>query len=287
MNPSHPNRFTMPTGRIDFELIVGEDDLEKFISAIQSEYASTIGIELIDDSEEAKASLLSGVGTSARGVLLICYKYSNSSTIILMPMSSRGDCVLAYTALKVADRNGWLSSQFEEENWMPIDEQFAAALYESRIDDVLNYMLNINNHPSVKGLHTTMVLNDAYISSNLKGKSSIHTAENILSKFVELQWDYNQYPDYSTVLLTNPLGEKFETVIITDQKGKFLRLGKEVIVRSEGCADKAVPMPMFLMYATNINLICRIDAITYISTGMPSTEWPDFCDMLPGRPLEG
>ena len=236
------------------------------------------------DEEEIARTTMYIKGGSTQGIETILLK-SGLFTIDLPYLASRTDVALAFTLMREAKkiRPELVIYDGDEETFADLSEDNEVETYYYRLDNMSNIIEKQDNHIGVNGLMHEFHIFPEYIKAQMPDVEPQEWTYKAFEDFIDIQWNYGDYDNFSRAEIGAPDGEEFIGRILGNNKG-FAGVCQKVILY-EDKETKIVPIDDFLEATKDNKYVKRLDYAQFVIDEMPDDEWERFYDSFEAEPL--
>lgn len=236
------------------------------------------------DEEEIARTTMYIKGGSTQGIETILLK-SGLFTINLPYLASRTDVALAFTLMREAKklRPDLVIYDGDEETFADLSEDNEVETYYYRLDNMSNIIEKQDNHIGVNGLMHEFHIYPEYIKAQMPDVEPQEWTYKAFEDFMNIQWNYGDYPNFSRAEIGAPDGEEFIGRILGNNKG-FAGVCQKVILYKDK-ETKIVPVDEFFEATKDNKYIKRLDYAQFVIDEMPDDEWARFYDSFEAEPL--
>ena len=236
------------------------------------------------DEEEIARTTMYIKGGSTQGIETILLK-SGLFTINLPYLASRTDVALAFTLMREAKklRPDLVIYDGDEETFADLSEDNEVETYYYRLDNMSNIIEKQDNHIGVNGLMHEFHIYPEYIKAQMPDVEPQEWTYKAFEDFMNIQWNYGDYPNFSRAEIGAPDGEEFIGRILGNSKG-FAGVCEKVILYKDK-ETKIVPVDEFFEATKDNKYIKRLDYAQFVIDEMPEDEWARFYDSFDAEPI--
>lgn len=236
------------------------------------------------DEEEIARTTMYIKGGSTQGIETILLK-SGLFTINLPYLASRTDVALAFTLMREAKklRPDLVIYDGDEETFADLSEDNEVETYYYRLDNMSNIIEKQDDHIGVNGLMHEFHIFPEYIKAQMPDVEPQEWTYKAFEDFVDIQWNYEGYDNFSRAQISAPDGEEFIGRILGNNKG-FAGVCQKVILYKDK-ETKIVPIDEFFEATKDNKYIKRLDYAQFVIDEMPDDEWARFYDSFEVEPL--
>ena len=236
------------------------------------------------DEEEIARTTMYIKGGSSQGIETILLK-SGLFTINLPYLASRTDVALAFTLMREAKklRPELVIYDGDEETFADLSEDNEVETYYYRLDNMSNIIEKQDNHIGVNGLMHEFHIFPEYIKAQMPDVEPQEWTYKAFEDFIDIQWNYGDYPNFSRAEIGAPDGEEFVGRILGNNKG-FAGICEKVILYKDK-ETKIVPVDDFFEATKDNKYIKRLDYAQFVIDEMPDDEWERFYDSFEAEPI--
>ena len=236
------------------------------------------------DEEEIARTTMYIKGGSTQGIETILLK-SGLFTINLPYLASRTDVALAFTLMREAKkiRPELVIYDGDEETFADLSEDNEVETYYYRLDNMSNIIEKQDNHIGVNGLMHEFHIFPEYIKAQMPDVEPQEWTYKAFEDFIDIQWNYGDYDNFSRAEIGAPDGEEFIGRILGNNKG-FAGVCQKVILYKDK-ETKIVPIDDFFEATKDNKYIKRLDYAQFVIDEMPDDEWERFYDSFDAEPL--
>jgi ATP-dependent exoDNAse (exonuclease V) beta subunit len=236
------------------------------------------------DEEEIARTTMYIKGGSTQGIETILLQ-SGLFTINLPYLASRTDVALAFTLMREAKK---LSPDLviydgDEETFADLSEDNEVETYYYRLDNMSNIIEKQDNHIGVNGLMHEFHIYPEYIKAQMPDVEPQEWTYKAFEDFMDIQWNYGDYDNFSRAEIGSPDGEEFVGRIVGNNKG-FAGVCEKVILYKDK-ETKIVPIDDFFEATKDNKYIKRLDYAQFVIDEMPVDEWERFYDSFEAEPI--
>ena len=236
------------------------------------------------DEEEIARTTMYIKGGSSQGIETILLK-SGLFTINLPYLASRTDVALAFTLMREAKklRPDLVIYDGDEETFADLSEDNEVETYYYRLDNMSNIIEKQDNHIGVNGLMHEFHIFPEYIKAQMPDVEPQEWTYKAFEDFIDIQWNYGDYDNFSRAEIGAPDGEEFIGRILGNNKG-FAGVCQKVILYKDK-ETKIVPIDDFFEATKDNKYVKRLDYAQFVIDEMPDDEWERFYDSFEAEPL--
>ena len=236
------------------------------------------------DEEEIARTTMYIKGGSTQGIETILLK-SGLFTINLPYLASRTDVALAFTLMREAKklRSDLVIYDGDEETFADLSEDNEVETYYYRLDNMSNIIEKQDNHIGVNGLMHEFHIFPEYIKAQMPDVEPQEWTYKAFEDFIDIQWNYGDYPNFSRAEIGAPDGEEFIGRILGNNKG-FAGVCEKVILYKDK-ETKIVPVDDFFEATKDNKYVKRLDYAQFVIDEMPEEEWTRFYDSFDAEPI--
>ena len=236
------------------------------------------------DGEEIARTTMYIKGGSTQGIETILLK-SGLFTINLPYLASRTDAALAFTLMREAKkiRPELVIYDGDEETFADLSEDNEVETYYYRLDNMSNIIEKQDNHIGVNGLMHEFHIFPEYVKAQMPDVEPQEWTYKAFEDFIDIQWNYGDYDNFSRAEIGAPDGEEFVGRILSNNKG-FAGICEKVILYNDK-ETKIVPIDDFFEATKDNKYIKRLDYAQFVIDEMPDDEWARFYDSFEAEPL--
>ena len=260
-------------------------DINKMIgNAAKVLDAAIMCAEMDPDEEEIQRTTMYIKGGSTQGIETILLK-TGLFTINLPYLASRTDVALAFTLMREAKklRPELVIYDGDDKTIADLSEENELDTYYYRLDNMANIIEKQDAHIGVNGLMHEFHIFPEYIKSQLPDAGPQDWTYKAFEDFIDIQWNYGDYENFSRATVGSPDGEEFVARILGNNKG-FACVCQKVILYNEK-ETKIVPIDDFFTATKENKYIKRLDYAQFIIDKMPDNVWKDFYDSFDVEPI--
>lgn len=260
-------------------------DINKMIeNAAKVLDAAIMCAEIDPDDEEIQRTTMYIKGGSTQGIETILLK-TGLFTINLPYLASRTDVALAFTLMREARklRPELVIYDGDDKTFADLSEENELDTYYYRLDNMANIIEKQDAHIGVNGLVHEFHIFPEYIKAQMPDASPQEWTYKAFEDFIDIQWNYGDYENFSRATVGSPDGEEFVARILGDNKG-FACVCQKVILYNEK-ETKIVPIDDFFAATKNNKFIKRLDYAQFVIDKMPDKVWQDFYDSFDVEPI--
>ena len=236
------------------------------------------------DEEEIARTTMYIKGGSTQGIETILLK-SGLFTINLPYLASRTDVALAFTLMREAKklRPDLVIFDGDEETFADLSEDNEVETYYYRLDNMSNIIEKQDNHIGVNGLMHEFHIFPEYIKAQMPDVEPQEWTYKAFEDFIDIQWNYGDYDNFSRAEIGAPDGEEFIGRILGNNKG-FAGVCEKVILYKDK-ETKIVPVDDFFEATKDNKYVKRLDYAQFVIDEMPEDEWARFYDSFDAKPI--
>ena len=236
------------------------------------------------DEEEIARTTMYIKGGSSQGIETILLK-SGLFTINLPYLASRTDVALAFTLMREAKklRPDLVIYDGDEETFADLSEDNEVETYYYRLDNMSNIIEKQDNHIGVNGLMHEFHIFPEYIKAQMPDVEPQEWTYKAFEDFIDIQWNYGDYDNFSRAEIGTPDGEEFIGRILGNNKG-FAGVCEKVILYKDK-ETKIVPIDDFFEATKDNKYIKRLDYAQFVIDEMPEDEWARFYNSFDAEPI--
>lgn len=236
------------------------------------------------DEEEIARTTMYIKGGSTQGIETILLK-SGLFTINLPYLASRTDVALAFTLMREAKklRPDLVIYDGDEETFADLSEDNEVETYYYRLDNMSNIIEKQDNHIGVNGLMHEFHIYPEYIKAQMPDVEPQEWTYKAFEDFIDIQWNYGDYDNFSRAEIGAPDGEEFIGRILGNNKG-FAGVCEKVILYKDK-ETKIVPIDDFFEATKDNKYIKRLDYAQFVIDEMPEDEWARFYNSFDAEPI--
>ena len=236
------------------------------------------------DEEEIARTTMYIKGGSSQGIETILLK-SGLFTINLPYLASRTDVALAFTLMREAKklRPDLVIYDGDEETFADLSEDNEVETYYYRLDNMSNIIEKQDNHIGVNGLMHEFHIFPEYIKAQMPDVEPQEWTYKAFEDFIDIQWNYGDYDNFSRAEIGDPDGEEFIGRILGNNKG-FAGVCQKVILYKDK-ETKIVPVDDFFEATKDNKYVKRLDYAQFVIDEMPDDEWVRFYDSFDAEPI--
>lgn len=240
--------------------------------------------EMDPDDEEIQRTTMYIKGGSTQGIETILLK-TGLFTINLPYLASRTDVALAFTLMREARklRSDLVIYDGDDKTFADLSEESELETYYYRLDNMANIIEKQDAHIGVNGLIHEFHIFPDYIKSQMPDAEPQDWTYKAFEDFIDIQWNYGGYENFSRATVGSPDGEEFVARILGNNKG-FACVCQKVILYKDK-ETKIVPIDDFFAATKNNKYIKRLDYVQFVIDKMPDNEWKEFYDSFDVEPL--
>lgn len=255
-------------------------DINKMIeNAAKVLDAAIMCAEIDPDDEEIQRTTMYIKGGSTQGIETILLK-TGLFTINLPYLASRTDVALAFTLMREARklRPELVIYDGDDKTFADLSEENELDTYYYRLDNMANIIEKQDAHIGVNGLVHEFHIFPEYIKAQMPNASPQEWTYKAFEDFIDIQWNYGDYENFSRATVGSPDGEEFVARILGNNKG-FACVCQKVILYNEK-ETKIVPIDDFFAATKDNKFIKRLDYAQFVIDKMPDKVWQNFYDSL-------
>ena len=236
------------------------------------------------DEEEIARTTMYIKGGSTQGIETILLK-SGLFTINLPYLASRTDVALAFTLMREAKKLNpdLIIYDGDEETFADLSEDNEVETYYYRLDNMSNIIEKQDNHIGVNGLMHEFHIFPEYIKAQMPDVEPQEWTYKAFEDFMDIQWNYGDYDNFSRAEVAAPDGEEFIGRILGNNKG-FAGVCEKVILYKDK-ETKIVPVDDFFEATKDNKYVKRLDYAQFVIDEMPDDEWVRFYDSFDAEPI--
>ena len=260
-------------------------DINKMIeNAAKVLDAAIMCAEIDPDDEEIQRTTMYIKGGSTQGIETILLK-TGLFTINLPYLASRTDVALAFTLMREARklRPGLVIYDGDDKTFADLSEENELDTYYYRLDNMTNIIEKQDAHIGVNGLVHEFHIFPEYIKAQMPNASPQEWTYKAFEDFIDIQWNYGDYENFSRATVGSPDGEEFVARILGNNKG-FACVCQKVILYNEK-ETKIVPIDDFFAATKDNKFIKRLDYAQFVIDKMPDKVWQNFYDSFDVEPI--
>lgn len=260
-------------------------DINKMIeNAAKVLDAAIMCAEIDPDEEEIQRTTMYIKGGSTQGIETILLK-TGLFTINLPYLASRTDVALAFTLMREAKklRPELVIYDGDDKTFADLSEESEVDTYYYRLDNMANIIEKQDSHIGVNGLMHEFHIFPEYIKSQMPDASPQEWTYKAFVDFIDIQWNYEAYENFSRATVGSPDGEEFVARILGNNKG-FACVCQKVILYNEK-ETKIVPIDDFFAATKDNKFIKRLDYAQFVIDKMPDKVWQNFYDSFDVEPI--
>ena len=260
-------------------------DINKMIeNAAKVLDAAIMCAEIDPDDEEIQRTTMYIKGGSTQGIETILLK-TGLFTINLPYLASRTDVALAFTLMREARK---LQPELaildgDDKTFADLSEENELDTYYYRLDNMANIIEKQDSHIGVNGLMHEFHIFPEYIKAQMPNASPQEWTYKAFEDFIDIQWNYGDYENFSRATVGSPDGEEFVARILGNNKG-FACVCQKVILYNEK-ETKIVPIDDFFAATKDNKFIKRLDYAQFVIDKMPDKVWQNFYDSFDVEPI--
>ena len=260
-------------------------DINKMIeNAAKVLDAAIMCAEMDPDEEEIQRTTMYIKGGSTQGIETILLK-TGLFTINLPYLASRTDVALAFTLMREARklRPELVIYDGDDKTFADLSEENELDTYYYRLDNMANIIEKQDAHIGVNGLVHEFHIFPEYIKAQMPNASPQEWTYKAFEDFIDIQWNYGDYENFSRATVGSPDGEEFVARILGNNKG-FACVCQKVILYNEK-ETKIVPIDDFFAATKDNKFIKRLDYAQFVIDKMPDKVWQNFYDSFDVEPI--
>lgn len=260
-------------------------DINKMIeNAAKVLDAAIMCAEMDPDEEEIQRTTMYIKGGSTQGIETILLK-TGLFTINLPYLASRTDVALAFTLMREARklRSELVIYDSDDKTFADLSEENELDTYYYRLDNMANIIEKQDAHIGVNGLMHEFHIFPEYIKSQMPDAGPQDWTYKAFEDFIDIQWNYGDYENFSRATVGSPDGEEFVARILGNNKG-FACVCQKVILYNEK-ETKIVPIDDFFTATKDNKYIKRLDYTQFVIDKMPDNVWKEFYESFDVEPL--
>ena len=236
------------------------------------------------DEEEIARTTMYIKGGSTQGIETILLK-SGLFTINLPYLASRTDVALAFTLMREAKkiRPELVIYDGDEETFADLSEDNEVETYYYRLDNMSNIIEKQDNHIGVNGLMHEFHIFPRYIKAQMPDVEPQEWTYKAFEDFMDIQWNYGDYENFSRAEIGAPDGEEFIGRILGNNKGFAGECQKVILYKDK--ETKIVTIDDFFEATKDNKYVKRLDYTQFVIDEMPDDEWERFYDSFDVEPL--
>ena len=246
--------------------------------------AAIMCAEIDPDEEEIQRTTMYIKGGSTQGIETILLK-TGLFTINLPYLASRTDVALAFTLMREARklRPELVIYDGDDKTFADLSEENELDTYYYRLDNMANIIEKQDAHIGVNGLVHEFHIFPEYIKAQMPNASPQEWTYKAFEDFIDIQWNYGDYENFSRATVGSPDGEEFVARILGNNKG-FACVCQKVILYNEK-ETKIVPIDDFFAATKDNKFIKRLDYAQFVIDKMPDKVWQNFYDSFDVEPI--
>lgn len=246
--------------------------------------AAIMCAEIDPDDEEIQRTTMYIKGGSTQGIETILLK-TGLFTINLPYLASRTDVALAFTLMREARklRPELVIYDGDDKTFADLSEENELDTYYYRLDNMANIIEKQDAHIGVNGLVHEFHIFPEYIKAQMPNASPQEWTYKAFEDFIDIQWNYGDYENFSRATVGSPDGEEFVARILGNNKG-FACVCQKVILYNEK-ETKIVPIDDFFAATKDNKFIKRQDYAQFVIDKMPDKVWQNFYDSFDVEPI--
>ncbi len=246
--------------------------------------AAIMCAEIDPDDEEIQRTTMYIKGGSTQGIETILLK-TGLFTINLPYLASRTDVALAFTLMREARklRPELVIYDGDDKTFADLSEENELDTYYYRLDNMANIIEKQDAHIGVNGLVHEFHIFPEYIKAQMPNASPQEWTYKAFEDFIDIQWNYGDYENFSRATVGSPDGEEFVARILGNNKG-FACVCQKVILYNEK-ETKIVPIDDFFGATKDNKFIKRLDYAQFVIDKMPDKVWQNFYDSFDVEPI--
>jgi len=260
-------------------------DINKMIeNAAKVLDAAIMCAEIDPDDEEIQRTTMYIKGGSTQGIETILLK-TGLFTINLPYLASRTDVALAFTLMREARklRPELVIYDGDDKTFADLSDENELDTYYYRLDNMANIIEKQDAHIGVNGLVHEFHIFPEYIKAQMPNSSPQEWTYKAFEDFIDIQWNYGDYENFSRATVGSPDGEEFVARILGNNKG-FACVCQKVILYNEK-ETKIVPIDDFFAATKDNKFIKRLDYAQFVIDKMPDKVWQNFYDSFDVEPI--
>lgn len=260
-------------------------DINKMIeNAAKVLDAAIMCAEIDPDDEEIQRMTMYIKGGSTQGIETILLK-TGLFTINLPYLASRTDVALAFTLMREARklRPELVIYDGDDKTFADLSEENELDTYYYRLDNMANIIEKQDAHIGVNGLVHEFHIFPEYSKAQMPNASPQEWTYKAFEDFIDIQWNYGDYENFSRATVGSPDGEEFVARILGNNKG-FACVCQKVILYNEK-ETKIVPIDDFFAATKDNKFIKRLDYAQFVIDKMPDKVWQNFYDSFDVEPI--
>ena len=260
-------------------------DINKMIeNAAKVLDAAIMCAEIDPDDEEIQRTTMYIKGGSTQGIETILLK-TGVFTINLPYLASRTDVALAFTLMREARklRPELVIYDGDDKTFADLSDENELDTYYYRLDNMANIIEKQDAHIGVNGLVHEFHIFPEYIKAQMPNASPQEWTYKAFEDFIDIQWNYGDYENFSRATVGSPDGEEFVARILGNNKG-FACVCQKVILYNEK-ETKIVPIDDFFAATKDNKFIKRLDYAQFVIDKMPDKVWQNFYDSFDVEPI--
>lgn len=260
-------------------------DINKMIeNAAKVLDAAIMCAEIDPDDEEIQRTTMYIKGGSTQGIETILLK-TGLFTINLPYLASRTDVALAFTLMREARklRPELVIYDGDDKTFADLSEENELDTYYYRLDNMANIIEKQDAHIGVNGLVHEFHIFPEYIKAQMPNANPQEWTYKAFEDFIDIQWNYGDYENFSRATVGSPDGEEFVARILGNNKG-FACVCQKVILYNEK-ETKIVPIDDFFAATKDNKFIKRLDYAQFVIDKMPDKVWQNFYDSFDVEPI--
>ena len=260
-------------------------DINKMIeNAAKVLDAAIMCAEIDPDDEEIQRTTMYIKGGSTQGIETILLK-TGLFTINLPYLASRTDVALAFTLMREARklRPELVIYDGDDKTFADLSEENELDTYYYRLDNMANIIEKQDAHIGVNGLVHEFHIFPEYIKAQMPNASPQEWTYKAFEDFIDIQWNYGDYENFSRATVGSPDGEEFVARILGNNKG-FACVCQKVILYNEK-ETKIVPIDDFFAATKDNKFIKRLDYAQFVIDKMPDKVWQNINDSFDVEPI--
>ena len=236
------------------------------------------------DEEEIQRISMYIKGGSTQGIETILLK-TGLFTINLPYLASRTDVTLAFTLIREAKkiRPDLVIYDGDEKAFADLSEDNEVDTYCDRLDNMAKIIEMQDDHICVNGLRHEFHIFPKYIKAQIPDGKPEDWTYKAFEDFVDIQWNYEDYDNFSRAEIKTPQGEDFTARIIANNKG-FASVCQKVIL-FDGNANKIVDIDDFFEATKDNKYIKRLDYTQFVIDKMSEKKWKAFYESFDVEPI--
>lgn len=251
-------------------------DIDKMVEgAVKVLDVAIMCMEMDPDEKEIQRMIMYVKGGSTQGVEAILFK-TGVCTINLPYLASRTDVALAFTLMREAKklRPELVIYDSEENTIVDLSEENEVDTYYYRLDNMAKIIEDQDYHIGVKGLMHEFHIFPEYIKAQMPDAKPQDWTYKAFDDFIDIQWNYEDYENFSRAQITAPDGEEFVARMLGNNKG-FAGVCQKVILYYEK-KTKIIPIDDFFTATKDNKYVKRLDYAQFVIDEMHEDEWKAF-----------